>query len=82
MNPIKALIGKVNHKKCMRAWTKTENQIKYQDAVIIPLSTTEGYDEYFDKLKEKDLDYRIDDSMRDMVYVYVTRKKAVNLWIK
>lgn len=79
MNPIKEVIGKINHKKSEKAWIKVHNQIKYQDKVIISLSTTKGYDEFFATLSDEGLEWRLDDSMRDIVYVYVEKKKKPEL---
>lgn len=73
MNPISMLMKKHNAKKCAHAWDKLSNMIKYQDRVIITLNTTKGYDEFFKKIKEHNYDYRVDDSLKNCVFVSVTK---------
>ena len=73
MNLINALMKKHNAKKCAQAWDKLSNMIKYQDRVIITLSTLKGYDEFFQKIKEHNYDYRVDDSLKNCVFVSVIK---------
>lgn len=73
MNPIKMLLDKRNSKKNAAAWEKLNNMIKYQDRAIITLPTAKGYDAFFQKMKDNNLDYRVDDSLKNCVFITVTK---------
>ena len=73
MNPIKMLLDKLNSKKNADAWEKLNNMIKYQDRAIITLPTANGYEIFFQKMKEHNLDYRIDDSLKNCIFITVTK---------
>ena len=73
MNPIKILLDKLNSKKNADAWEKLNNMIKYQDRAIITLPTAKGYATFFQKMKEHNLDYRIDDSLKNCIFITVTK---------
>ena len=67
-------IKKLNNKKCDKALTKVHNLLRDQDKCIITLSTTKGYDAFFDKLKNEGLLVTIDDSMRESIFVTIEKK--------
>lgn len=78
MNIIKALVDRYNHKKCARMWQQVHNNrdlLRSQNEIIISVSTLKGYDEFFRKLSESDYEWRVDDSMRDAIFIIIKMKK-------
>lgn len=75
MGILKKIMDNVNHKKCEKALTKVHNMIKYQNQIIITLPTTKGYDEFFQQLIAEQLEFKIDDSFRDNVFVTIEKRE-------
>ena len=61
MNPIKSFIEKRNHKKCVKVFERIEWSLKYSTShtTVLYLGTTHGYDELFEKIKEKGWYYEL-----------------------
>ena len=71
---LKGFLSQMEEKKSNRAWMKVQELLKENDSCVITLLTTKGYDRFFQRLREENLDYRIDDSLRDAAFVTVSRK--------
>lgn len=69
------VFDKLNQKKCDKAWRKVSNLLRDQDKCIITLSTTKGYDEFFNRVKDAGYIMHIDDSMRESIFVTIEKKE-------
>lgn len=70
---------KHNHKKSQKAWIKVRNIIKYQDHYVITLSTQEGYDEFFRKMKDSHLAYSINDTGKGLVVISIEKEDSFTI---
>ena len=70
---------KHNHKKCQEVWTKIRNIIKYQDHCTITLSTQEGYDELFRKMKDSHLAYSVNDTGKSLVVISIEKEDSFTI---
>ena len=73
MNPIKSFIEKRNHKKCMKVFERIKGSLKYTTShtTFLYLGTTRGYDELFEKIKEKGWYYELAGNKREGVWLTV-----------
>lgn len=75
MGIIGNMIDKHNHKKCMVLWDNVSRQIKYNERVVVFVTTLKGYDEFFEKLKENNLSYELITTEKDVVHVMITKQQ-------
>lgn len=78
MGIIENMIKKHNHKKCMTLWYNVSNQIKYNERVVVFITTMKGYEEFFEKLKENNLSYELITTDKDIVHVMITKQQKEN----
>lgn len=73
MNPIKSFIDKRNHKKCVKVFGRVEDSLRYSPShtAVMYLGTTRGYDELFEKIKEKGWYYELAGNKREGVWLTV-----------
>lgn len=73
MNPIKSFIEKRNHKKCARVFKRVEESLKYSTSrtAVTYIGTTRGYDELFEKIKEKGWYYELAGDNREGIFLTV-----------
>lgn len=73
MNPIKSFIEKRHHKKCVKAFERIEESLKYSTSHIanMYLGTTRGYDELFEKIKERGWYYELAGNNREGIWLTV-----------
>lgn len=73
MNPIKSFIEKRNHKKCVKVFERVEGSLKYSTShtAVLYLGTTRGYDELFEKIKEKGWYYELAGDNREGIFLTV-----------
>jgi hypothetical protein len=73
MNPIKSFIGKRNHKKCVKAFKRVEESLKYSTShtTVMYLGTTRGYDELFETIKERGWYYELAGDNREGIWLTV-----------
>lgn len=75
------VLDRLNKKKCDKAWRKVTNLLRDQDRCIITLSTTKGYEEFFNRVKDAGYIMQIDDSMRESIFVTIEKKDKGNKYV-
>jgi hypothetical protein len=73
MNLIKRIIENYRHKKCVKAFERIKKDLKYSTShtAILYIATEKGYDELFEKIKNKGWNYRIEGNNREGVFLTV-----------
>jgi hypothetical protein len=73
MNPITKLIENHRHKKCVKAFERIKESLKYSTshATVLYLGTTRGYDELFEKIKERGWYHELAGDNREGIWLTV-----------
>lgn len=76
INPIKSIIDKRNHKKCMIAFDKIERALRnsVMSTSVLYLGNGKGYTELLEKIKERGWYYELSCDGKSSVFITVKEK--------